>query len=303
MSISVIIPTYNGAHKIMTLLANLEAQTVVPDELIIVIDGSTDNTEALLRSRAFSLPNVSIIVQANGGRAKVRNTGAAAAKGDILVFFDDDMRPMANCLQLHVQHHKYISNSILTGAQIDEDGSCLPDIRRYKAYLTRKWSRSVTPSMGQPLKQEQLFITAAHCSMPKTIFDQLNGFDERLLDAEDYDLALRAHEQKIPVFYNEQIIAWHQDLIDCASYIKRMRQYAAAQKILASLHPEVENKYIFVQPSGLKAFFFSFFCFRFWMISIDKQVWKYILPKSFRYRLYDWVLTANGTFYPHKVAL
>lgn len=303
MSISVIIPTYNGAHKIMQLLEKLEAQTCMPDELIIVIDGSTDNTEFLLRSRSFSLPNVNIIVQANGGRAAVRNTGAAVAKGDLLVFFDDDMRPVANCLHLHVQHHQQISNSILTGAQIDVDGLNLPDIRRYKAYLTRKWSRGVTPSMGQPLKQEQLFITAAHCSMPKSVFNQLNGFDERLRDAEDYDFALRAHEQKIPVFYNEQIIAWHQDLIDCVSYIKRMRQYAAAQKILASLHPQVQNKYIFSQPSGLKAFFFSIFCSRFWIKSIDKQVWKYILPKSFRYRLYDWVLTANGTFYPHKVAL
>jgi glycosyltransferase involved in cell wall biosynthesis len=303
MSISVIIPTYNGAHKIMQLIDKLEAQSYLPDELIIIIDGSTDNTEALLRSRSFSLTNVNIIVQANGGRAKVRNVGAAAAKGDLLIFFDDDMRPAANALQLHEQHHHNVSNCILTGAQIDEDGSSLPDIRRYKAFLTRKWSRGVTPSMGQPLTKEQLFMTAAHCSMPKLIFNQLKGFDERLSDAEDYDFAIRAHQQKIPVFYNDQIIAWHQDLIDCTSYVKRMRQYAQAQKQLVLLNPQIQNKYVFLQPSGLKAFFFSLFCFRFWMTSIDKQVWKYILPKFFRYRLYDWIMTANGSFYPNKVAL
>ncbi|MEZ5037033.1 MAG: glycosyltransferase [Chitinophagales bacterium] len=49
--ISVIIPTYNGAHKIVNALESIEKQSVAPDEVIVVADGSTDNTIDILKSK------------------------------------------------------------------------------------------------------------------------------------------------------------------------------------------------------------------------------------------------------------
>src|SRR6187397_1060160 len=94
MSTSVIIPTYNGAHKVVNVLRALEQQTHLPDEVVVVIDGSTDNTAELLRTNTFKLPSLRIIEQPNGGRAQVRNRGAKEASQDLLIFFDDDMRPV-----------------------------------------------------------------------------------------------------------------------------------------------------------------------------------------------------------------
>jgi glycosyltransferase involved in cell wall biosynthesis len=51
MKNSVIIPSYNGAKRVTKTLESLERQVILPDEVIIVIDGSTDNTEEILRSR------------------------------------------------------------------------------------------------------------------------------------------------------------------------------------------------------------------------------------------------------------
>jgi glycosyltransferase involved in cell wall biosynthesis len=303
MNISVIIPTYNGAHKVLKILKSIELQTCLPYEVIVVIDGSTDNTVELINMESFKINNLKIIFQENGGRAKVRNTGAKAANGDLLLFFDDDMLPESDCIAQHKQHHLNHPGTILTGAQIDVNRKDISDIRKYKSFLTRKWAEPILGFAEKPIPQKDTFITAANCSMDIETFRSLNGFDERLTDAEDYDLAIRAVESDIALFYNHRAFAWHDDNITCRSYIKRQRQYTCAQSRLHLLHVGRANKYSTSKPQGLKGFFFKLFCFSFWIDSVDSNMWKYILPQKIRYRLYDFILTANASFYPHKVAL
>lgn len=117
--ISVIIPTFNGFHKIMRILKKLEQQSKKPDEVIVVVDGSTDETVRLLQQKQFSFKAFKIIERENGGRSKVRNKGAKEAGGDLLIFFDDDMLPEPDCVAIHFQHHEKFSGSILMGTQID----------------------------------------------------------------------------------------------------------------------------------------------------------------------------------------
>jgi GT2 family glycosyltransferase len=303
MNISVIIPTYNGKHKLVHILKSLELQSCMPDEVVIVIDGSKDGTASFLREQKFVFKELRIIEQQNGGRAKVRNTGAKAANGDLLLFFDDDMLPEPDCIAQHKQHHLNHLGTILTGAQIDVNRKDISDIRKYKSFLTRKWAEPIMGFAEKPIPQKDTFITAANCSMDIETFRSLNGFDERLTDAEDYDLALRAVESGIALFYNHRAFAWHDDNITCRSYIKRQRQYTFAQSRLHELHVGRANKYSISKPQGLKGFFFKLFCFSFWIDSVDSNMWKYILPQKIRYRLYDFILTANASFYPHKVAL
>ena|SRR5687768_18307649 len=102
MKISVIIPSYNGAHKIMEVLRALEKQTVMPDEVVVVLDGSTDNTGEMLKSQLFNFKNFKVVWQKNGGRAKVRNFGVKQVNGDLLIFLDDDMRPEPEIGRAHV---------------------------------------------------------------------------------------------------------------------------------------------------------------------------------------------------------
>jgi GT2 family glycosyltransferase len=301
--ISVIIPTYNGKHKLVHILKSLELQSCMPDEVIIVVDGSTDGTAAFLREQKFALTALRIIEQENGGRAKVRNTGAKAANGDLLLFFDDDMLPEPDCIAQHKQHHLKYPGTILTGAQIDVNRKDISDIRKYKSFLTRKWAEPIMGFAEKPIPKQDTFITAANCSMDIETFRSLNGFDERLTDAEDYDLALRAVESGISLFYNHLAFAWHDDNVTCRTYIKRQRQYTYAQSRLHDLHVGRTNKYSISKPQGLKGFFFKLFCFSFWIDSVDSNTWKYILPQKIRYKLYDFILTANASFYPHKVAL
>src|SRR5206468_10641402 len=115
MTVSVIVPTYNGAHKLNGVFEALQREIFKDFELIIVIDGSTDNTLEVINNYKSNFDRIKIVTRANGGRSKVRNTGAKAATGDLLIYFDDDIRPDPDCVKLHVDHHVKYSNSILTG--------------------------------------------------------------------------------------------------------------------------------------------------------------------------------------------
>jgi glycosyltransferase involved in cell wall biosynthesis len=85
--LSVIIPAFNRAGLIGETLRSILAQTLPADEIIVVDDGSTDNTGTVAASFG---PPVKVIRRANGGPAAARNTGLQAATGDFLHFFDSD---------------------------------------------------------------------------------------------------------------------------------------------------------------------------------------------------------------------
>jgi len=90
--ISVIIPSYQHAATVAECLDSVLAQTRGPDEVIVVNDGSTDGTEAVL---APYRDRVTVITQENQGGNAARNNGFAASTGDLVIFCDADvvMRP------------------------------------------------------------------------------------------------------------------------------------------------------------------------------------------------------------------
>jgi GT2 family glycosyltransferase len=89
-SISIVVPTFNGASRIGNCLAELQRQTEGRDaEILVVNDGSTDQTAGIVRQ----YPNVRLITQPNAGPAAARNQGAFEASGAILLFTDDDCVP------------------------------------------------------------------------------------------------------------------------------------------------------------------------------------------------------------------
>jgi len=306
MKTSVVIPTYNGAHKILDVLHSLELQTTLPDEVIVVVDGSTDGTCDLLKKEKINLSGFKILEQRNGGRATVRNNGAREAAGDLLLFADDDMILPAAWVNSHIEHHKNHPGSIVTGKIEDAHKFTGNDFQKFRAFLSDKWNSEISernPAISFVLNYP--YITANNFSIDKALFDLLKGFDERLTDAEDYDMARRAAVENIPLYYSEACFAWHNEILTGLSYIKRQRQYTWAQEKLLNLKPELyknEHRYTVSLPSGLKGLIFKSICTSWWINSVDKQFWIF-LPRKIRYKLYDLIITANGTMYPDKVQL
>lgn len=94
--ISVIIPTYQHAGTIAACLESLFAQTVLPAEIIVVNDGSTDGTEEVL---VPYLHRITLINQENRRAAVARNRGFQASTGDFVIFCDADVRMRPDMLQ------------------------------------------------------------------------------------------------------------------------------------------------------------------------------------------------------------
>lgn len=93
--ISVIIPTYNYAHLLPRVLGSVLPQLTDDIELIVVNDGSTDDTSSLLSGYVSRYPHLQVVEQPNGGAASARNSGIQLAKGRyaLLLDADDELLP------------------------------------------------------------------------------------------------------------------------------------------------------------------------------------------------------------------
>lgn len=88
--ISVVVPVYNVAQYLPDCMNSIFAQNVADMEVILVDDGSTDNSGALCDQYAKKYGNVKVIHQKNAGLSAARNTGIEAAKGEFITFVDSD---------------------------------------------------------------------------------------------------------------------------------------------------------------------------------------------------------------------
>jgi len=90
MLVSVIIPTFNRAHLVSRAITSVIQQSYKNLEIIVVDDGSTDNTEAVVAKFVQQTSNIIYIQKSNGGCASARNKGLELARGDYLTFLDSD---------------------------------------------------------------------------------------------------------------------------------------------------------------------------------------------------------------------
>lgn len=302
LSISVIVPSLNGAKRLPDLLYALAQQTFKAFEVVIVLDGSTDESQAVLEGLSLPFP-IKIITQQNQGRAAARNSGATYAQAPLLVSMDDDMRPLSDCLQKHFDFHQKFPNVIVGGRQVGDPRVMVSDVQRFKLYMEQKWLKML-PTDPIPLTSENLSLTAANLSLPLSLFNQLGGFDARLKNAVDIDLAMRAYLAGIKIYFVPDIIAWHDDRITCRSYILRQREYRKAYQILQTLKPEIVQHFPHVRTNPIpnwKKKLFSVFAQKFFVNTIDNtKLYQYLLPKKLRYYFYNRVIFGLGQFFIEK---
>jgi len=255
----------------------------------VVIDGSTDATLEVLKQSSFNLNSLKIIAQENGGRSKVRNRGVRESVSDLIIFMDDDIRFTPKVIEQHVFHHQKRSNSILTGSQIEDLSVIKNDIQHYKRHLSLSWLKKYNQGLNK-LGKQNLFLSAANMSIPKKLFMKLGGFDECLTDTEDKKLGIKALDLSFDIYFNKDIIGWHDDLINCQSYILRRREYEFAHSS-ANLEAPI---------SKLKKLSYFPFAQKLWVKLIDADFFINILPKKIRYKFYTLVIWGLSRYYPGK---
>ncbi len=115
MKFSIITPTYNREDLVQTTIQSILAQTCTDWELLIVDDGSTDNTEQAIR-KYFKDSRIKYIKKANSGQADSSNVGASHASGEYITFLDSDDEAYPNWLEVVNKNIKEDTSVVCVGA-------------------------------------------------------------------------------------------------------------------------------------------------------------------------------------------
>jgi glycosyltransferase involved in cell wall biosynthesis len=176
--VSVVIPTYNRAHLLCEAIESVLAQSYTGFELIVVDDGSTDNTEEVVRSIAD--PRVKYVKQANGGPSVARNTGVRTATGEFVAFLDSD--------------DLWLPGKMAAQMAIVEDDPTVGLV--YGLYYhtknggERKLQGECYPVGSRPLP-EGPNIHLSTSMIQRSWIERIGGFDEKLSWSDDLELMWR----------------------------------------------------------------------------------------------------------------
>lgn len=254
MKLSVCIPTYNPTLTLNGTIESLLAQKELIQQLVIVIDNDQYEKQAeLLKEKYGKIFDLSVASQRTTSRAATRNRCAQLSKGEILLFLDDDMLVEKDLLKRHLDYHSANPDTIVTGNGYRNPKDAKDDFSKYIVSI----ERSMYSNHGETMKvnYDNFVFTACNMSIPKTLFERLNCFDERLKDSEDYDFGMRALKEGINIIYDRNLIAWHKDWPDIRKFVNRQNQYAIGRKKLIDTHPDyakIHPAFVSKQNSGLK---------------------------------------------------
>ena len=190
MYVSVIIPTYQRCISLKRALIALCNQTFPKEnyEVIVSIDGSTDSTKEMLTS--FEAPyKLRTIWKPNAGRAAARNSGISEAKGDVLIFLDDDLEASPDLIEQHYKHHINNKRICVLGYSplIISDHSSPLEIYIAETIYTPFMKRLVSPDY----KFQGLDFDSENFSIRKEVIEEIGSFYHEYSANEDMELGLR----------------------------------------------------------------------------------------------------------------
>jgi glycosyltransferase involved in cell wall biosynthesis len=193
--VSVVIPCYNQAHFLGDAIESVLHQTHKDTEIIVVDDGSTDNTSEV----AARYAQVRCIRQKNLGLPGARNTGLRESTGKFLVFLDSDDRLLPHALAAGLESLKaHPECAFVYGSYqlISADGSPIKTLQR--------------PCIEQDhylaLLQDNYITVPASVMYRREVFDAVGNFNPSLRASEDYDLYLRITREH-PIYCHGQMVA------------------------------------------------------------------------------------------------
>ncbi len=235
--VSVVIPCYNQAHFLSEAIESVLAQRYPHIEVVVVDDGSTDNTQEV----AARYPEVRFVRQENRGTAEARNTGIRRSNGSYLVFLDADDRLLPDALEVGLKHLKEHPECAFVSGRcrfIAVDGAPLPTSQ--PPCIERGHYLAL-------LRNTYIWIPAV-VMYRRAVFEMVGVFDASVVPSEDYDLYLRI-ARDFPVHCHDEVVAEYRQhgtnvtrnpaLMLTAvvtvlrrqwSYVKESRQYREAYK-------------------------------------------------------------------------
>lgn len=227
--------TFNRAHLLPRVLDACFEQDVAGGayEVVLVNDGSRDDTQRVIDEARRRAPvPFTAITQPNGGLARARNTGIAAAGGERLIFIDDDVLPMPNFVSEHLRAAARKPEVVVRGAVIE--------VESFDALPAPFWT---------PRNYSGNWFWTSNVSVPRRRLDRVRigeyqWFDESFSEYgwEDIELGLRLREDGTRGTFNRRAVAFHYKpksarVQSVDELVRQKRAQARTALILERKHP------------------------------------------------------------------
>ncbi|MDX1590157.1 MAG: glycosyltransferase [Oleiphilaceae bacterium] len=244
--VSVITPTFNRAGFIGEAVQSVLDQTVTQLELIVVDDGSTDDTRAVLAS-LMADPRLRYFYQPNQGQSVARNLALSHARGDFICFLDSDnvwpRDKLATQLEVFREHPQVdvVYGDIIT---IDEQGHEISrkNMRRHSGHIVFPMLKDNCVSMNTTMAR-------------KSCFDEMGGMSGQRRVADDYDLWLK-FSARYRFYYRPEYLAYYRVMKDQISSDKT-RRFETNEAIIRDFRRDYPQALPAAQFNEAFAFFYT----------------------------------------------
>ncbi len=221
--------TYNRAHLLGRVLEACFEQTVPAEsyEVVLVNDGSRDGTPQVIEAaRAFATCGFTVVNQENAGLARARNRGIARARGERIIFIDDDVLPVPSFVAEHLRSHERSPEAVVRGGVINTDS--------FERLPAPFWT---------PANYSGNFFWTTNVSAPLAKVRDVGAFSEDFLEYgwEDIELGLRLRAAGVRAVFNRFALAFHYKPpprpADVEGMLRQARAQARTAVKLRAMHP------------------------------------------------------------------
>lgn len=257
---SIIIPTYNGAERLVTTLDAILRQSIQSSmyEILIIDDGSVDQTEKVVTNYIKSHSQKNIIYKKNEerkGPAGARNSGIRIARGEILFFLDDDCDPPALWIEKFISIYQKYPDIVGIGGWYSASSDCLQkNIFEQFIYIRYRflWGEGLDYAHGKTGELKPLpAANGGNFSVKKWIFNYTGLYNSRFHFAggmEDVEISKRIQDKGFILYYVPLFMIHKKQINSFFKFLKFCMSRAKATKIFNSLyglnnHPTAASAY------------------------------------------------------------
>lgn len=279
---SILIPTYNRKEKLQKVLECVfEQEGISEGELIVGIDGSSDGTKEFLETFSKSVPNLSFFWIPNSGRSVIRNRLLERAKGDLIIFIQDDIVVTKGWLQAHLEAHQSHEGAVVGHMTWYPEMTITP----YMRWLENGGPLLSFKGLSDGNETNFWHFYMGNISIPRYLIKGIR-FDEDLkrYGWEDIVFGYQFVKNGGKIFYSKKSLAYHWDEYLEEGLPSYARKLAVSRSIVDAKYPEMGLRYPWWKKMLLKIFILASRLF--WPFLSRERKW-YCLIKNYNEKLYS----------------
>jgi len=251
--ISIIVPAYNRADEIDEFISSFEKQSKKNFEVIVVDDGSTDNTKVLVENHKKNL-DLKYLFQQNKGPGVARNSGMEKAKGDIFVFIDSDCTVPENYIKNLTRH--------LENEDFDAFGGPDTSHKDFSPFL-KAVNYSMTSFIGtggtRGSKGKQLakyYPRSFNMGIKKKVYEKIGGMNA-LRHGQDMEFSNRIYTAGFKILYFDDVKVFHKRRTNLKKFFKQIFNWGVTRINLGRIDPKMLKPIHFLPAIALIGYIIS----------------------------------------------